>query len=120
MAAAQRRRIIVTDPTLRSTVQPAVSGGIGRERQERAMQSQTVMLLAEVRHNEFQAEAARLRIVNQACGHGASPIGVAASALRRFRIALANVAAPRQLPGALATARGNGRPAASELSADVL
>ena len=33
------------------------------------MQSQSVILLAEVRHNEFQAEAARLRIVNQACAH---------------------------------------------------
>jgi hypothetical protein len=120
MAAAQRRRIIVTDPTLRSTVQPAVSGGIGRERQERAMQSQTVMLLAEVRHNEFQAEAARVRIVNQACGHGASPIGVAASALRRFRIALANAAARLHEQGVSAAASGNVRPAISGPGAGML
>ena len=38
------------------------------------MQSQSVILLAEVRHSESQAEAARNRIVNQACAHRASPI----------------------------------------------
>jgi hypothetical protein len=118
MAAAQRRRIIVTDPAPRSTVQPAVSGGIGRKRQERTMQSQSVILLAEVRHNEFQAEAARLRIVNQACGHGPSPIEVAASAVRRFRIALANAAVGLRDQSAAATARVDTCPTVSGLGAD--
>src|SRR4051812_36303811 len=93
MPALPRRRIIVAYPSPRSTAQPAVvSGGTGRQRQERIMQSQSMILLAEVRHNEFQAEAARLRIVNQACADRPTAIKVVARAGRRFRIALASAA----------------------------
>ena len=47
------------------------------------MQSQSLILLAEVRHNESQAEAARFQIVNQACADQPTAIEVVASALRR-------------------------------------
>src|SRR5215213_1312595 len=102
MPAPQRRRIIVAYPSPRSTALPAVvSGGTGRKRQERIMQSQSVILLAEVRHNEFQAEAARLRIVNQACADRSTVIEVVAGALRGFRAALANATVRLRMPGTL-------------------
>jgi hypothetical protein len=88
------------------------------------MQSQSVILLAEVRHNEFQAEAARLQIVNQACAHRAAPSLVVASVWRRCSVKLANAAtglhAHLQRQGVLATTRGNGRPAVPRLGADTL
>jgi hypothetical protein len=46
------------------------------------MQSQSLILLAEVRHNELQTEAARFQIVNQACADRPTAIGVVATALR--------------------------------------
>ena len=81
------------------------------------MQSQSLILLAEVRHNELQAEAARLHIVNQACAHTAAPSVVVASLWRRCRVTLANIAtslyAHLQRQRDLATKRGNGSPAVS-------
>jgi hypothetical protein len=86
------------------------------------MQSQSIILLAEVRHNEFQSEAARLRIVNQACAKRAAPKQVVASEQGRFRTALANVAARLQvrvhLQRVLATTSGNGRSVVSGLGAE--
>jgi predicted NBD/HSP70 family sugar kinase len=94
MAAMMRRRIIAAYPSPRSPAQPAVrSGGTGRERQEHTMQSQSVILLAEVRHNELQTEAERLQVVNQACAGRPTAIDVVVSAGRRFQIALANAVA---------------------------
>ena len=84
------------------------------------MQSQSMILLAEVRHNEFQAEAARLRIVNQACADGPTAIEVVASAGRRFRIALASAAGRLHVHGVSASSRGAGRPASPALHADPL
>ena len=84
------------------------------------MQSQSMILLAEVRHNEFQAEAARLRIVNQACADRATAIEVVASAGRRFRIALASAAGRLHVHEVSASSRGIGRPASSALHADPL
>ena len=84
------------------------------------MQSQSMILLAEVRHNEFQAEAARLRIVNQACADGLSAIEVIASAGRRFRIALASAARRLHAHGVSASSRGTERPASPALHADPL
>ena len=88
------------------------------------MQSQSIILLAEARHIEFQAEAARLRIVNQACAPGPTASEVIASAWGRVRTAFANAAFRIRLhvhvQGVLATTRGNGSPAVSELSADTL
>jgi hypothetical protein len=88
------------------------------------MQSQSVILLAEVRHNELQAEAARLHIVNQACAHRAASSVVVDNLWRRCRVALANIAtslyAHLQRQRVLATSRGNGSPAVSRLGADTL
>jgi hypothetical protein len=89
------------------------------------MQSQSILLLAEVRHNEAQAEAARLWIVNQACARGAAPNEVVASAWGRLGTAFANAAtrlvhAHAHAQGVLATARGNGSPAVSGLGPDTL
>jgi hypothetical protein len=88
------------------------------------MQSQSVILLAEVRHNELQAEAARLHIVNQASAHTAAPSVVVDSLWRRCWVTLANVAAGLhahlQRQRVLATTRGNGSPAVSRLGADTL
>jgi hypothetical protein len=77
-----------------------------------------VILLAEVRHNEFQAEAARLRIVNQACAHKPSPIKVVASAGRRFQMALVNAAVHLHVARVSASSRGNPNSTVSGLGAD--
>jgi hypothetical protein len=88
------------------------------------MQSQSVILLAEVRHNESQVEAARLYIVNQACAHRAVSSGVVASVWRRWSVPLAVFAARLhahlQTQAVLTTTRGNGSPAVSRLRADTL
>jgi len=88
------------------------------------MQSQSIILLAEVRHNEFQSEAARLRIVNQACGPGPTASGIIASARGRVRIALANAVSGIRMHahgrGDLATTRRNGSPAVSGLITDTI
>jgi hypothetical protein len=84
------------------------------------MQSQSVILLAEVRHNELQTEAARLRIVNQACADGPTAIEVVASAGRRFRIALASAAGRLRVHGVSASSQGTGLPANPALHADPL
>jgi hypothetical protein len=88
------------------------------------MQSQSMILLAEIRHNEFQVEAARLQIVNQACAHRPMASEVIASARGRVRVALANAASRIRMQvhvqGVLATTRRNGSPAVSALSADTL
>jgi hypothetical protein len=84
------------------------------------MQSQSVILLAEVRHNELQSEAARFRIVNQACADRPTAIEIIASAGRRFRIALASAARRLYVHGVSASSRGAGRPASPALHADPL
>jgi hypothetical protein len=84
------------------------------------MQSQTMILLAEARHNEFQAEAARLRIVNQACADRPTAIGVVASAGRRFWIALVNTAGHLHVHGVSSSSRGTARMASPALHADPL
>jgi hypothetical protein len=88
------------------------------------MQSQSVILLAEVRHNELQAEAARLHIVNQACAHRAASSVVVDSQWRRCRVTMANVAtslcAHLQRQRVLVTGRENGSPAVSTFGADTL
>ena len=75
------------------------------------MQSQSLILLAEVRHDELQTEAARFRIVNQACADRPTPIRVVASALQRFRVALANAAVRLHMQGTLTGAREHASPA---------
>ena len=67
------------------------------------MQSQSLILLAEVLHDELQTEAARFQIVNQACAEWPTQIGVIASALRRVQVALAN-AARLHMRGAVSSA----------------
>ena len=88
------------------------------------MQSQSIILLAEVRHNEFQAEAARLRIINQACAPGPTASGIIANALGRVRTAFANAASRIRMHahvrGDLARTRRNGSPAVSGLSTDTI
>src|SRR5215211_6011287 len=93
MPPPRRRRIIVAYPSPRSTAQPAVkSGGIGRERQERTMQSPFVAQLAEIRHNDLHAEAARRRIIDRTWADRQTAIAAVASARGRVRMALANAA----------------------------
>jgi hypothetical protein len=88
------------------------------------MQSQSVILLAEVLHTEAQAEAARLQIVNQACAQRPTASGVIASAQRRLRIAPANAAAHlhmhMQLQRILTTIRGKGSRVVPRPSVDSL
>ena len=83
------------------------------------MQSQSLILLAEVRHDELQTEAARFQIVNQACADRPTAIGVVASALGRFWVALAN-AARLHVRGALTSARVNASPAIPGLGSDAM
>jgi hypothetical protein len=80
------------------------------------MQSQSVIMLAEVLHTEAQAEAARLQIVNQACAQRPTA--------RRLRIAPANAAAHlhmhMQLQRILTTIRGKGSRVVPRPSVDSL
>jgi hypothetical protein len=84
------------------------------------MQSQSLILLAEVRHNESQAEAARFQIVNQACADQPTAIEFVASALRRFRVALANATVRLHLARTLTKARENASPAIPGLRTDAV
>jgi hypothetical protein len=65
------------------------------------MQSQSLILLAEVLHDELQTEAARFQIVNQACAGRPTTVEVVASTLRRVRVALANATVRLHMPGTL-------------------
>jgi hypothetical protein len=84
------------------------------------MQCQSLILLAEVLHDERQTEAARFQIANQACADRPTAITVVASALRRFQVALANATVGLREPTASSTARVNTSPAISGLGADPL
>jgi hypothetical protein len=84
------------------------------------MQSQSVIQLAEVRHNELQLEATRFLIANQARAHRASPVGVVASAGRRFWVAVTNGAACLRVQDRVMTARRNSIPAIRGLGTDAV
>ena len=83
------------------------------------MQSQSVILLAEVRHNELQAEAARLHVVNRAFACREAPSVGFDSLLRRCRVTLPNVTAllhaRLRSQSVLVATRGDGVPTVSRL-----
>jgi hypothetical protein len=84
------------------------------------MQSQSVILLAEVRHNELQTEAARFQIVKQARADRPAACGVVASALRRVQVALANATVRLHMPGTLTGARADASAAIPGLGTDAV
>ena len=84
------------------------------------MQSPFVAQLAEIRHNDLHAEAARRRIIDRACADRPTAIAAVASARGRVRMALANAAVGLREQGASMSARVNTSPAISGLGADPL
>jgi hypothetical protein len=86
------------------------------------MQSQFGSLLAEIRHNEYLAEAARLHIVDQVCAHRAAPGVIGASGWRRRSVTLPATAARlhARLQRFLTTTSGKGSTAVLTLGVDVL
>ena len=84
------------------------------------MQSPFVAQLAEIRHKDLHAEAARRRIIDRVCADRPTAIAAVASAGRRFWIALANAAGALREQCAVTTARVSSGPAISGLGADPL
>ncbi len=77
----------------------------------------SIIQLAEIRHNEFQAEATRFRLASQARAPRPSVSGIVATARRRCWLALGN-AAVRLPGGAPTTVRGDAGSAVPALRAD--